>query len=361
MLTLPSSTQAPLPEHVLVVPARGGGSGHAALLRELIERLGTLGVAVEVFAELELALRAIADDPDALLVIDVDDANHGFAAAATISSRIGAIVGALPDAAPVAIATRPTSSTVLTCQRAGAIAFIDLGADSFEAAIQLLAGAAQRRAHDRVQGHAIEQLRSVVEELLRDLVKTERRTIDLERQLAELGTDGVGLPADLDHRRAPVVLVVEDDREVSDTLVGWLEYVGLTTVAFVTGEEATAHAERMMTRGEPLDLVIVDLNLPGIDGLEVVRRLRKEAPYLAAFLISGYADPTLSARAADLGVVEVAVKPFDDPRALVGRIQREATEAMARTREHGYLQRIKVRHERVLDQYRALLADLSTP
>jgi CheY-like chemotaxis protein len=86
-------------------------------------------------------------------------------------------------------------------------------------------------------------------------------------------------------------MVVEDDREVADFLVDHLEDAGLTTFAFVTGEEAVVHAERMSQRGAALDLVLVDIGLPGIDGLEVVRRLRKDRPTLAAFLITGYSDP----------------------------------------------------------------------
>lgn len=114
-------------------------------------------------------------------------------------------------------------------------------------------------------------------------------------------------------------MVVEDDREVADHLVDHLGEAGLTTFAFVTGEEAVLHAERMSQRGAALDLVLVDIGLPGIDGLEVVRRLRKERPTLAAFLITGYSDPNLTARAADLGVL----KPFDDIKAFIGRVQAE--------------------------------------
>ena len=347
-----------LPNRVIFVPARGGGPGHAAMLRELIERLGGLGVETMVLAEIADGVEALAADPTSLLVLDVDDANHGHALPATIAARIDGVVRQLPDAAPVAIATRPTPGTILVCQRAGAIAFVDLAQDSVDAAIQLLARAARERARATTQRRALDQLHGIVEELLRDLVKTERRSIDLEKQLADLGGTS-GAPVDIDRRRAPVVMVVDDDRDMVDYLVAHLDHVGLTTFAFVTGEEATAHADRMSQRGEALDLVVVDLMLPGIDGLEVVRRLRKDRPALAAFLVTGFADPTLSARATDLGIIGMATKPFDDPRPLVKQIQEEAEAAMTRTREHGYLQRIKARHDRVLTQYRLLLSGLS--
>ncbi len=354
---MPPTSPPSLPNRVIFVPARGGGPGHAAMLRELVERLTGLGVDTLV-AEATDAARAIADDPTALLVLDVDDANHGHAVPAMIANRIESVVLQVSHAAPVAIATRPTPQTILTCLRAGAVGFVDLGQDSVDTAIGLLARAARDRVRAAAQRRALDQLHDIVEELLRDLVKTERRSIDLEKQLADLG-GAAGAPADIDRQRAPVVMIVDDDRDMVDYLVAHLDDVGLTTFAFVTGEEATAHADRMAQRGEALDLVVVDLMLPGIDGLEVVRRLRKDRPALAAFLVTGYADPTLSARATDLGVVGMATKPFDDPRPLVQRIQEEAEAAMARTREHGYLQRIKARHDRVLYQYRLLLAGLS--
>lgn len=359
MSTLPPPHSPQLPPRVLFVLARGGGSGHTAMLRELVERLAALGVDTGVVAELDPAMRALRDDPDTLVVLDVDDANHGQATIVTIASRVEGVVQHVLDAAPVAIATRPSTAVVQACLRAGATTFVDLGADSFEAAIHLLAHAARERQRRTSQRRVLEQLRLLVDELLRDLVKTERRSIDLERRLAELGADDGETATDLDERRSPVVMLVEDDRELSDLLVDRLEQLGLTTVAFVTGEEAVSHGDRMALHGEALDLVIVDRLLPGIDGLEVVRRLRKDRPHLAAFLITGFADPTVSARVADLGVVGIAVKPFDDLRALLARLRDEATAAMARTREQGYLQRIKARHEAVLDRYRVLLAELA--
>lgn len=363
---MPPTTPPPLPYRAIFVPARGGGSGHGTMLRELVDRLHHQGVDTVVLAELEAAVGQAGEDASALLVIDVDDANHGHASPAMIAARIDTVVRRVADAAPVAVGTRTRADIVLACYRAGAGAFVDLAHDSIDAAIALCARAHRDRTRAATQRRALAQLHSIVEELLRDLVRTERRSIDLEKQLTDLGalTDealgGENLaPADIDVRRAPVVMVVDDDRAMVDYLVAHLEHAGLTTLAFTSGEEATAHADRMTTRGEALDLVLVDVMLPGIDGLEVVRRLRKDRPALAAFLITGYADPTLSARATDLGVLGMATKPLDDPGPLVHRIRDEAGVAMARTREHGYLQRIKARHDRVLTQYRLLLAGLN--
>jgi len=347
-----------VPETVIVVAARGWSGGAAAGLRELVEKLVSAGVETAMVADAREAAKALIDDEGAVVMVDVEDAARGLTTAATAAARIAEVAAAVPDAAPVAVAQRPSVALVIACLRAGAADFVDLGAESFEITASSLAHAANRRAQGGAYKRAIAQLREMLDEMLRDLVKTERRSIDLEKQLAQRAARAGEPASDVDAERHPVVMIVEDDREVADFLVDQLEEAGLITFAFVTGEEAVAHAERMSTRGQALDLVLIDIGLPGIDGLEVVRRLRKDRPGLAAFLVTGYSDPSLTTRAADLGIVGFVLKPFDDAKLFLGRVRDEAMAAMGRTRDNGYLQRIKNRHERVLGQYRLLLADL---
>jgi FixJ family two-component response regulator len=347
-----------VPETVIVVASRGWSGTAGAALRDLVERLVRMGVETALVADADEAARALIDDEGAVVMVDVDDAARGSVTADVAAARLAEVAAVVPDAAPVAVAQRPSVALVIACMRAGAADFVDLGSESFEVTARSLAQASGRRADTGAQRRVVSKLREMIEEMLRDLVKTERRSIDLEKQLAAHSGGARGLASDVDGERAPVVMVVEDDRDVADYLVDHLEAVELTTFAFVTGEEAVIHAERMSQRGQALDLVLVDIGLPGIDGLEVVRRLRKDRPGLAAFLITGYSDPTLTARAADLGVVGFVLKPFDDAKLFIARVGDEARAAMVRTRDHGYLQRIKNRHERVLGQYRILLAEI---
>lgn len=349
---------APVPETVIVIAARGWAGGTAAALRTLVERLVRSGAETAMVADAREAAKALIDDDGAVVMIDVEDAARGAISIDEAAARIADVAALVPDAAPVAVAQRPSVGLVIACQRAGAVDFVDLGSESFEITARALALAGARRAETSAHRRAVGQLREMIEDMLKDLVRTERRSIDLEKQLAARAGRATELASDVDGERAPVVMLVEDDREIADFLVDHLEDAGLTTFAFVTGEEAVIHAERMTQRGAALDLVLVDIGLPGIDGLEVVRRLRRERPGLAAFLITGYSDPALTARAADLGVVGFVLKPFDDVKGFIGRVRAEATAAMSRTRDHGYLQRIKTRHERVLSQYRLLLAEI---
>jgi DNA-binding response OmpR family regulator len=103
------------------------------------------------------------------------------------------------------------------------------------------------------------------------------------------------------------ILVVDDEPALLRLVELYLDRLGYQVTACRTSEEALERAGS--TAGE-YSLVIVDLNLPGIPGLELVRRLRANAPGLPVLLCSGYGaglsmfPPELRERA---GVLQ---KPF---------------------------------------------------
>ena len=68
------------------------------------------------------------------------------------------------------------------------------------------------------------------------------------------------------------ILVVDDDHTVREVVVSYLRAGGHTVADVEDGEQALK-----VMREEPADLVVLDLMLPGIDGLEVCRRLREDA------------------------------------------------------------------------------------
>jgi len=103
------------------------------------------------------------------------------------------------------------------------------------------------------------------------------------------------------------LLVVDDEPALLRLLEMYLGRLGYEVTACLTAEEAL---ERVGSTAVEYSLVIVDLNLPGIPGLELVRRLREKAPGLPVLLCSGYGaglsmlPPELRERAA------VLQKPF---------------------------------------------------
>jgi len=110
------------------------------------------------------------------------------------------------------------------------------------------------------------------------------------------------------------VLVVDDDGTVTDVLSRYLEHAGLRVITASDGPTALALAARHRP-----DLVVLDLMLPGIDGLEVCRRLRAERPVPVVMLT---ALGTEEDRVAGLerGADDYIVKPFS-PREVVLRVQ----------------------------------------
>lgn len=330
----------------IVIARRGALDGPMRPLATLIEGAGV-----------PLATVENAEDAAARLLLGEKEVPAVFVDAVDAIAPLRELVS---WAAPVLVARAPAVASVVAAIRAGAVDVLDLVTDNPATFAQLLDRVARVHRDRLAHRKTVSALRAMIEDFLRDLVKTERRSIDLEHRLARSTRQSgpIEVLAELDEDRPPTVFLVEDDREVADQLVDELEGAGLTTFAFINGEEAVAQGERMAGRGEAIDLCLVDLRLPGIDGLETVRRLRAHKPGLAAFLMTGYTDVEAATSAADLGVVGFVLKPFDDLSALVVRIKEQAQQAMARTREHHYLARIKQRHDHVLQRYRKLAADL---
>ena len=115
------------------------------------------------------------------------------------------------------------------------------------------------------------------------------------------------------------VMVIEDDDAVRGLVIRMLERVGHEVVATPDGREAL----RMFGQ-EPTDLVITDINMPGMDGIEVISAFRAMRAGVPIIAISGgglMPKELLLSSAAAMGAVEVVSKPFEISR-LVGAVDR---------------------------------------
>ena len=122
-------------------------------------------------------------------------------------------------------------------------------------------------------------------------------------------------PAAAYPERVEQVLVVEDDTTVSGVVAAYLERAGLGSHVVGDGRRAlTAAASRRP------DLVLLDLMLPGLDGLEVLRRLRAAHPGLPVVLLTARAEEHDRILGLELGADDYVTKPFS-PRELVLRVQ----------------------------------------
>ncbi len=100
------------------------------------------------------------------------------------------------------------------------------------------------------------------------------------------------------------VLVVDDERQIRRTLEMNLSARGFDVVEAASGEEALAELDRC-----PADLIILDLGLPGIDGLEVIRRVRARSA-VPIVILSVRQDEHDKVTALDLGADDYVTKPF---------------------------------------------------
>ena len=110
------------------------------------------------------------------------------------------------------------------------------------------------------------------------------------------------------------VLVVDDDPTVSDVVARYLRHAGFDVRVVADGSAALAHA-----LAHPPDLVVLDLMLPGTDGLEVFRRLRDRVP-VPVVMLTALGDETDRLVGLELGADDYVTKPFS-PRELVLRVQ----------------------------------------
>ena len=102
------------------------------------------------------------------------------------------------------------------------------------------------------------------------------------------------------------ILVVDDDPSVLSAFEQMLSEQGHLVRVAVRGEEAL----ELLAKERP-DLVIMDIRMPGISGLEAVRRIRALDPRLPVIIMTGYATTDTAIEATKLGAVDYHLKPID--------------------------------------------------
>jgi len=110
------------------------------------------------------------------------------------------------------------------------------------------------------------------------------------------------------------ILVVEDDMEIARNLRDFLEVAGFDATVVGDGEAAIASA-----RGDRPDLVVLDLGLPGMDGLDVARELRRSSA-VPIVMLTARGEESDRIVGLELGADDYLVKPFS-PRELVARVR----------------------------------------
>ena len=102
------------------------------------------------------------------------------------------------------------------------------------------------------------------------------------------------------------VLIIDDEEGIRVTLAANLELEGYEVVLAECGRDAIALVDE-----EPFTLVVTDIQMPGLSGLDTYRAIRKRRPDQPVLMMTGFAAEPVVDAALDEGVFGVLVKPFD--------------------------------------------------
>ncbi len=134
------------------------------------------------------------------------------------------------------------------------------------------------------------------------------------------------------------VLVIDDERILADSIAAYLEHHGFSTVVAFSGEDGLQRAEATSP-----DVAIIDVRLPGMNGIEVLRRLREMLPTIEVLMVTAHASVASAVDAMKLGAFDYVMKPvdLDELRFIVDkarthqRMRQELTYLKARDRRSG--------------------------
>src|SRR5512137_490761 len=152
------------------------------------------------------------------------------------------------------------------------------------------------------------------------------------------------------------VLVVDDERPIRFLMEKELPRAGCVVTCAESGEDAL---ERLRT--QEFDVVLMDLKMPGIGGLEALRRIRESGASAEVVVLTGHPDVTTAIEAMKLGAYDYLTKPFK--LAEVEIVLRRAAERRRLTQENTALRRMVAQRGQpplVLGEGRAMAAVLAT-
>ena len=110
----------------------------------------------------------------------------------------------------------------------------------------------------------------------------------------------------MDQEMEAKVLLVDDEQDFLETLSSRLEMRGLKVSAVTSGEQAIAEA-----REQEFDAIVVDLSMPGIDGLETLKRIKANNPNAEIIMLTGHGSVASGVEAMKLGAGDFLQKPVE--------------------------------------------------
>ena len=111
------------------------------------------------------------------------------------------------------------------------------------------------------------------------------------------------------------VLLVDDEMEFVDTLAKRMKKRNLMTSSVNSGEDALEFLDQY-----PADVVVLDVKMPGIDGIQTLRKVKQQHPLIEVIMLTGHANVEVAIQGMEMGAFDYLMKPMaiDD---LVYKIQ----------------------------------------
>ncbi len=123
----------------------------------------------------------------------------------------------------------------------------------------------------------------------------------------------------------PFIMLVDDEVPFVETMTKRLATRNIETIVAFSGEEGL---EKLKTN-QNLDVIILDVKMPGIDGMETLKKIKEVSPLIEVILLTGYATIELGIDGMKIGAFDFLTKPCDIEE-LVSKVQ----EATKKKREH---------------------------
>jgi len=102
------------------------------------------------------------------------------------------------------------------------------------------------------------------------------------------------------------ILLVDDERDFTDTLKQRLEFREFTVTAAYSGEEALGFIDK-----DNMDIVILDVQMPGLSGIETLEKIKEIAPLVEVIMLTGHATVENAIQGMKLGAFDYLMKPAE--------------------------------------------------
>jgi FixJ family two-component response regulator len=148
---------------------------------------------------------------------------------------------------------------------------------------------------------------------------------------------------------SPTVFVVDDDISVRESLELLIREQGFEVETFATAQEFLAHPRAIVP-----SCLVLDVSLPGLNGLELQKRLSAEQQDMPIIFITGYGDIPMTVQAMKAGAVEFLTKPLAD-HVLIQAIRSAMARSEAHLARHQEIQALKARYTKLTPREREVM------